>query len=345
MHAAFLDKCTAKMIFGIGRGGDGKGMAAVLDTALFGNEASATLDCGVFLDRMEFRKSAELAWNKACIRIQEMDRSDHFVADIWKRFVVDEEIDCRVNYGFTSKRRFGSALKVQELNFENIPVIEESRDRQKSCEQLRRRIVCFMMGKATYTTRDELVNPKEGTFRYIPQDELKSFLSHPVTAAIFLRDWCIPCFQDNSTQECLDMINDLEAVHPDVERDTQWLALCLSGSSTPPPGDIIDMVSESNGRVLDAHEATPWKRVIREYLILKVESLPGHMSSYKGKRTKMSVEAVDHAGCILFKQVHAQCFQQTTGSVAQTVLYHGGSRRVDSLWIVELVDMSFPATE
>ena len=141
------------------------------------------------------------------------------------------------------------------------------------------------------------------------------------------------------------MINDLEAVHPDVERDTQWLALCLSGSSTPPPGDIIDMVSESNGRVLDAHEATPWKRVIREYLILKVESLPGHMSSYKGKRTKMSVEAVDHAGCILFKQVHAQCFQQTTGSVAQTVLYHGGSRRVDSLWIVELVDMSFPATE
>ena len=283
MHAAFLGKCTAKMIFEIGRGGDGKGMEAVLDTALFGNEASATLDCGVFLDRMEFRKSAELAWNKACIRVQEMDRSDHFVADIWKRFVVDEEIDCRVNYGLTSKRSFGSALKVQEFNFENIPVIEESRDRQKSCEQLRRRVVCFMMGKATYTTRDELVNPKEGTFRYIPQDELKSFLSHPVTAAIFLRDWCIPFFQDNSIQECLDMINDLEAVHPDVERDTPWLALCLSGSSTPPPGDIIDMVSESNERVLDAHEATPWKRVIREYLILKVESLPGHMSSYKGK--------------------------------------------------------------
>ena len=31
MHAAFLGKCTAKMIFEIGKGGDGKGMEAILD--------------------------------------------------------------------------------------------------------------------------------------------------------------------------------------------------------------------------------------------------------------------------------------------------------------------------
>ena len=105
------------------------------------------------------------------------------------------------------KIRFSTQSPRTQLR--NIPVIEESRDRQKSCEQLRR-----------HTTRDELVNPKEGTFRYIPQCELKSFLSHPVKAAIFLRDWCIPFFQDNSIQECLDMINDLEGVHPNVERDT-----------------------------------------------------------------------------------------------------------------------------
>ena len=126
---------------------------------MFGNPASATWGCAVFLDRMEFRKSAELAWNKANICIQEMGRGGHFVADVWKRFVVDEEIDCRVNYGCTSKQRFGSALKVQELNLENIPVIEESRDRRKSCEQLRRRVVCFIMGRATFTTRDDQVDP------------------------------------------------------------------------------------------------------------------------------------------------------------------------------------------
>ena len=92
------------------------------------------MECGVFLDRQELCKSAEFAWNKANVRIQEMDQHARFVADLWKRFVVDEEIDCRVNYGFTSKRKFGSSMKVQELNYENIPVIEEGRDRLKACE-------------------------------------------------------------------------------------------------------------------------------------------------------------------------------------------------------------------
>ena len=115
------------MLFQIGRGGDGKGMEAILDAALFGTLASATLDCGVFLDRQEFRKSAELAWNKSNIRIQEMHSLVRFISDIWKRFVVDEEIDCRVNYGFTSKRCFGHSMKVQELNYENVPRAERER--------------------------------------------------------------------------------------------------------------------------------------------------------------------------------------------------------------------------
>ena len=34
---------------------------------------------------------------KAIIRIQEMERGGHFVADVWKRCLVDEEIDCRVS--------------------------------------------------------------------------------------------------------------------------------------------------------------------------------------------------------------------------------------------------------
>ena len=89
------------MIFEIGKGGDEKGMEAYLDRSVLGEDQSATLDCGVFLDRQEFRKSAEFAWNKANVRIQEMDQHARFIADLWKRFIVDEEIDCRVNYGFT----------------------------------------------------------------------------------------------------------------------------------------------------------------------------------------------------------------------------------------------------
>ena len=86
MRAAFLGKWKVKIIFQTKRGGDG--MEAVLDRALFGNLASARLDCSIFLDRMEFRKLAELAWNKANVRVQEMERGGHFVADVWKRFVV-----------------------------------------------------------------------------------------------------------------------------------------------------------------------------------------------------------------------------------------------------------------
>ena len=151
----------------LGSGGDGKGMEAVLDRALFGESGSSTLDCGVFLERTEFRKSGELAWNKSNVRIQEMDHHARFIADLWKRFVVDEEVDCRVNYGFTSKRKFGISMKIQELNYENIPVIEECGDRRKCCDQLKRRVVCVRLGKGVFTSDDDQVDPAKGVFKLI----------------------------------------------------------------------------------------------------------------------------------------------------------------------------------
>ena len=175
MHAAFQKVATGKMLFEIGAGGDGKKMEACLDRAVFSASASSTLDCGVFLERQEFRKSAELAWNKANIRIQEMSQHGHFISDLWKRFVVNEEIDCRVNYGFTAKRRFGTSMQVQELNFENIPIIEDIADRTKCCEHLRRRVVALLMGKATWTGDPAAVNPSEGVYLLLPQDDLVDF--------------------------------------------------------------------------------------------------------------------------------------------------------------------------
>ena len=150
LHAAFKRVSTSKFFFEIGKGGSGKGMEAYLEKVLFGDPQSAALDCGVFLDRQEFRKSAEFAWNKANVRVQEMDQHARFISDLWKRFLVDEEVDCRVNYGFTSKRKFGSSMKVQELNYENIPVIEDGRDSLGGCDELKRRMLCLRMGKATF---------------------------------------------------------------------------------------------------------------------------------------------------------------------------------------------------
>ncbi|CAE7726165.1 unnamed protein product [Symbiodinium sp. CCMP2592] len=312
LHAAFKRVCTSKMIFQIGKGGDGKGMEAILDRALFGDLASSTLDCGVFLDRGEFRKSAELAWNAANVRIQEMDQRAHFHADIWKRFVVNEDIDCRVNYGFTTKRRFGDSLKVQELNYDNIPVIEEARDRNKSCQQLERRVVCVRMGKGKFTAAENEVDPEKGVFLLLSQEELSSLLSHEVTAALYLREYCIPFFQETSLEEALNMINNLGEVHADLLSDTKWLASRLAGGNAPPPGEGVCDLSENNDTVIAAHSQTPWKRTIREYLIHKIESLPGAISSSKGKRTKLShlIEAVDHVDVLLLKQVDHSTFHK-----------------------------------
>ena len=236
LRAAFSKVCTGKMMFEIGAGGDGKGMEAYLDKNLLGSHQTTTLDCGVFLDRQEFRKSGEFVWGKCNVRIQEMDSHGRFIADIWKRFVVDEEIDCRVNYGFTSKRKFGDSMKIQELNYENVPVIEEVRDRLKACEHLKRRVVCLRMGKAQFVTDMDQVDHEKGIYKLLPQDELIAFLSHPLTASLYFRDWCLPFFSENTMDECLQMIANLGLVHPDLVTDTEWLANRLSGASLPPPG-------------------------------------------------------------------------------------------------------------
>lgn len=70
LHAAFKKVCTSKMIFEVGKGGDGKGMEAYLERGVLGANQSATFDCGVFLDRQEFRKSGHFAWNQATLILQ-----------------------------------------------------------------------------------------------------------------------------------------------------------------------------------------------------------------------------------------------------------------------------------
>ena len=312
MKAAFAQVCTSRILFLVGKGGSGKGMDAILDKALFGSEASSTLDCGVFLDRAEFRKSAGLSWNKANIRIQEMDEKSRFIADIWKRFVVNEELDLRVNYGFTVKRTFGASMKVQELNYENIPTIEESGDRRRSCEQLKRRVVCVRLGKATFTTDENLVDHAKGIYKLLSQDTLTFYLSHPITAALFLREWCVPFFKENTVDECLAMIQDLGSVHADLVADTDWLATCLSGNTCLPPGSGDAKVEEANDLVKLVHSNTPAKRIIKQYLIMKVQDLPGAASSCKGRRTKLSTltEAIDNAQLRIMRQLDAGCFEK-----------------------------------
>ena len=53
---SFNGKDDCKMTFECGKGGDGKGREFVFEKALFGDNFGS-LDCGVFLDRAEWRRS------------------------------------------------------------------------------------------------------------------------------------------------------------------------------------------------------------------------------------------------------------------------------------------------
>ena len=89
-----------------------RGTVALCDTHVFMAEAS--------LD------GPPISRGKRHVTIQELDGRSRFLPDIWKRFVTGEKVDLRVNYGFTSKRIFASSMKVQGLNYENIPIIGEN---------------------------------------------------------------------------------------------------------------------------------------------------------------------------------------------------------------------------
>ena len=294
------------------KGGSGKGMEAYLKKALFSDLQSATLDCGVFLDRQEFRKSAEFAWNKANVGIQEMDQNACFISDLWKRFVVDEEVDCRVNYGFTSKRRFGSSMKIQELNYESIPVIEDGRDSVQGCDQLKRRVICLRMGKATFVPDAAAVDHSQSIFKLIPQDELVPFLTHPLTASIYFREWCFPFFEENDIQECLQMILNPKSIHPELETNTSWPATRLSGSNAPPPGAGGEERHKADHLIKLVQSNTPCKHIVKEYLIQKVEELPGANSSSRGRRTKVQnfEAAMQRSDLRLFREIEHRSFEQ-----------------------------------
>ena len=71
MTLAVNEVPTSKMLFLIGEGGDGKSMDAILERNVLGENNCTTLDCGVFTDRQELRKSAHFGLNKLSIRVQE----------------------------------------------------------------------------------------------------------------------------------------------------------------------------------------------------------------------------------------------------------------------------------
>ena len=127
---------------------------------------------------------------QCAVRIQELDGRIRFLADIWKRFATGEEIDLRANYGFATKRNFARSMKIQELNYENIPVIEEKRNGPAgaACAQLERRAICANVGRATFVGEECGVYHSEGKYQRMQPDWLGEFIGGPVTHGLYMRE-------------------------------------------------------------------------------------------------------------------------------------------------------------
>ena len=83
-----------------------------LESNVLGKENTAVLDCAIFYDRNEFRKSSHFGINKTYIRFQEIKKSTRINADIWKKTISGETLDARENYGKTMKINFKNSMKV-----------------------------------------------------------------------------------------------------------------------------------------------------------------------------------------------------------------------------------------
>ena len=94
------------MMTALGKGGDGKGIFDILESATLGKKNSASLDPSIFIDDNEWRKSAHFGLHKKRACIKEAKKGTpkcKYNVDVLKRFVAGEELIVRANFGYSSE--------------------------------------------------------------------------------------------------------------------------------------------------------------------------------------------------------------------------------------------------
>ena len=227
---------TGVMTHAVGGGQDSKGSVGTLEANVLGRDNCTTLEPNVFIEPGEFRKSGHFAYNKLLVRINEAKSKSNFEFDIWKRFVVGEEIDIRCNFGQTAKVRFRGMKKHQDANPLDLPRVTSSSG-TIAPTNLVRRIIAALVGKAKLVANQEDANPDEGIFWKIPQDKFEEILNNPVVATLFLREYLLPIWADYG-DERLQAVMSWDSLAPELRVATDWLCERLCGlHNDPPPSD------------------------------------------------------------------------------------------------------------
>ena len=193
------------------------------------------------------------------MRTQEASNSTPVNSDYYKKFVVGETIALRQNYEKTRQENFSGAIKIQEVNEVNIPVMDFKVCREQFAEhseQLKRRVICARVGRARYVKDPEEVDHAAGKFLYIPQQKLADFLSDPMTGNIFLVCVCVPAFKQKSIAAAQQLVSDPGKISKRFETDTEWLVSKMLGCdiwNAVQPGITI----EDDDFLIQVHESLP----------------------------------------------------------------------------------------
>ena len=138
-----------------------------------------------------------------------------------------------MNYGFTCKRSYEESLKGHEFNYKQVPVIEQQGladdGDEHPYEAVGRRIVVGRMGKASYVADDDQVNHAEGRYKKIARETLKSFCEHPVTHSLLFKLYVKPFRGENTPEECLWHLQNLEKISQRLADDRTWMAKQMCG--------------------------------------------------------------------------------------------------------------------
>jgi hypothetical protein len=139
---------------------------------------------------------------------------------------------------------------------------------------------------------------------------------------LYLRDYCIPFFQQYSVKECLELINNPGRIDETLVAHTDWLAQRLSGIEVPFPGTEGDDASSAEELVKLVHSKLPHnKPLVKEYVISKMKEIPGASSSTKGKATKIQTftDAVEKSSLVLFRPADGNAWQRLNVDYAKLV--------------------------
>ena len=182
-------------------------------------------------------------------------------------------------------------MRVQELNYENIPIIEAKRAGadSKACGQLKRRVIWAEVGKAKYVDSEREAGRVSGRFLMMQKDSMKTSLSDPITHSLYMEDYVAVSAKAYDVGDFPIMIANLDSVDQSLYDDTEWVAKRLPGIDCAEDEYPVDADEGSLQLVELTHRMTPLLHMVRFSALSHIQEIPGLSrvpDSKNGNKTK-----------------------------------------------------------